>query len=58
MGATWDGSEAALAFDRARYCSLAVVDMMTNDNESTHLIPDRLDGQLIDPAVVQSDFRE
>lgn len=32
--------------------------LLTTDNDFTHLIPDHLDGEVIDPAVVQSDDSE
>lgn len=32
--------------------------LLTTDNDFTHLIPDHLDGEVIDPAVAQSDDGE
>jgi predicted nucleic acid-binding protein len=32
--------------------------LLTTDNDFTHLIPDHLDGEVIDPAVAQSDDSE
>ena len=32
--------------------------LLTTDNDFTHLIPDHLDGEVIEPAVVQSDDSE
>lgn len=32
--------------------------LLTTDNDFTHLIPDHLDGEVIDPAVAQLDYSE